>query len=325
MIKVSIVVPVYNVYDYIEKCLTSLAKQSIDDYEVIVVNDGSPDKSQDVIDQFVIKYPTIFKSFVKKNGGLSDARNYGIKKASGEYIGFIDGDDYADENMFKILYEKAKENNFDVVVCDVNYVFPDKIKTISSNVLNDSIDNLKGNMLNIYPAAWNKIYKRSLFETGVSFKRNVWYEDVEFLYRIFPYIKSIGTVNIPLINYVQRENSIIKTFDKRLYNYIDNFNGIVDFYKEKGFYNEYYKELEYVYVRYLYSTFIINATNFDKEEYNNAVKIAKANVKSNFPHYRRNMYFYHSLKGIYMLTFCFFSYNLIYYFTGVIKKIFLKH
>ena len=94
MIKVSIVVPVYNVYNYIEKCLTSLAKQTIDDYEVIVVNDGSPDKSQDIIDQFVIKYPTIFKSFVKKNGGLSDARNAGMAVATGDYILYLDSDDF---------------------------------------------------------------------------------------------------------------------------------------------------------------------------------------------------------------------------------------
>ena len=320
MTKVSIIVPVYNVYDYIESCLTSLVSQTIDDYEVIVVNDGSPDKSQDIIDKFTENHPNIFKSFIKENGGLSDARNYGIKRASGEYIGFIDGDDYADKNMFKLMYEKAKEKDFDIVVCDINYVFSDKIKIVSSNVLGDNFDNLKENMLNIYPAAWNKIYKKSLFEHNVYFKKGVWYEDVEFLYKLFPYIKSIGKVDLPLINYVQRDNSIIRTIDNRLYNYIDNFNGIIEFYRKNNFFDEYCNELEYVYVRYLYCTFVNNAANFSKNEYNDAICAAKSNVKKIFPNYRKNKYFYRDLKGFYMLTFCSLTCNLLFYFKRIARK-----
>ena len=90
----SIIVPVYNVEKYLDRCLNSLVKQKLDNYEVIVVNDGTKDNSQKIIDRYVKKYPKVFRSYIKKNGGLSDARNYGLKYAKGKYISFIDADDY---------------------------------------------------------------------------------------------------------------------------------------------------------------------------------------------------------------------------------------
>ena len=84
--KVSVIVPVYNVEKYLNKCLDSLINQSLDNFEIIVVNDGSPDNSQKIIDEYVSKYPKIVKSYIKENGGLSDARNYGIKKAQGDLL-----------------------------------------------------------------------------------------------------------------------------------------------------------------------------------------------------------------------------------------------
>ena len=123
MVKVSVIVPVYNVEKYITKCLNSLVKQTLKDIEIIVVNDGSPDNSQAIIDKFVKKYPKKVKSYIKKNGGLSDARNYGIEKATGEYIAFVDSDDYVEHNMYKEMYEKAKEHDFDIVVCDLKYIY----------------------------------------------------------------------------------------------------------------------------------------------------------------------------------------------------------
>ena len=157
-------------------------------------------------------------------------------------------------------------------------------------------------MLNIYPSAWNKIFKRKLLQ-DIEFKKGIWFEDVEFIYRLLPRIKTIGVVSEPFYQYLQREGSITKKVDKRIYNYIDNLNGVVDYYKQEKLYDKYQKELEYVYVRYIYATFIKQATIFDDEEYKNAVTKAIANVKEQFPHYRKNSYFYHNIKGIYLLLF----------------------
>lgn len=300
--KVSVIIPVYNVEKYIEKCLESLVNQTLKDIEIIVVNDGSPDKSQKIIDKYAKNYPNV-KSFIKENGGVSDARNYGIKKATGKYIAFVDGDDYVRQDMYELMYNKAESGNFDIVACDLNYVYEDeRIMKVSSKIEQDTTD-IKKTYINMYPCVWNKIYKKSLFKNNIEFKKGVWFEDVDFLYKIFPYVKTIGVVKEPLNQYVQRSGSITKTFDKRLYNYIDNFNGLVDFYKERNLYQEYQKELEYCYVRYLYATFVNQATNFNKEEYDKAVKKAIENVKSHFPKYRQNKYFYTSLKGIYLVLF----------------------
>ena len=301
-LKVSVIVPVYNVEKYLEKCLTSLVNQTLKDIEIIVVNDGSSDNSQKIIDKYAKKYKNI-KSYIKNNGGVSDARNYGIKKAKGKYIAFVDGDDYADETMYEKMYKKAESGNFDIVVCDLNYVYEDgSIKRVSSKIEHDTT-NIKNVYINMYPCVWNKIYKKTLFENDIEFKKGVWFEDVDFLYKIFPYIKTIGVVKEPLNQYVQRTGSITKTFDKRLYDYIDNFNDLIKFYEERNIYNTYKKELEYCYVRYLYATFIRQATHFDEDEFNKAVKVAIENVKEHFPKYRKNKYFYRGIKGIYLVSF----------------------
>ncbi len=306
MIKVSIIVPVYNVYPYLRKCLDSLVNQTLKEIEIIIVNDGSLDNSQEIIDEYKKKYKNI-KAYKKENGGLSSARNTGLKKARGEYIAFVDSDDYVELDMYEKMYKKALEKNFSVVVSDLTYIYPDKKVLASSNILKDieKEEELKKAMINIYPAAWNKIFNHQLLkESKILFKEGVWFEDVEFLYRLFPYIKSIGVVKEPLYNYLQREGAITRTFDERLFNYITNFNGVLDFYKKNNLYDKYSLELEYAYVRYLYATFMKSALNYnDLEMINKAYNEATYNVKKNFPNYRKNKYFYKSLKGIYLLTF----------------------
>ena len=112
--KLSIIVPVYGVEKYIDKCLNSLVKQSLKEIEIIVVNDGTKDNSQKIIDKYVKKYPDKIKSYIKENGGQGSARNYGLKKTTGEYIGYVDSDDFVEKDMYKKLYNKAKENNYDM-------------------------------------------------------------------------------------------------------------------------------------------------------------------------------------------------------------------
>jgi len=301
--KVSVIVPVYNVEKYLKTCLDSLVNQTLKELEIIVVNDGSPDNSQKIIDEYAKKYKNIH-SYIKENGGLSDARNYGAKLATGEYIAFLDSDDYVSHDMYKKMYEKAKSGNFDMVVCDLNYIYEnsDKIERAYSNLKNDTT-NIKNAMINLYPAAWNKIFKKSLLNKGVEFKKGVWFEDVEFIYRLLPHVKTIGVLHEPFNQYLQREGSITKSTDKRIYHYIDNWNGIVKYYQDNEFYDKYYQELEYSYVRYIYATFIKQATIFEEEEFENAVKEAITNVKTYFPKYKKNKYFYQNLKGIYLLIF----------------------
>lgn len=299
-ILISIIVPVYNGEKYIDKCLKSLVNQTLKNIEIIVVNDGSKDKTQNIVEKYKKENSNIIL-INSTNKGVAAARNKGLKIAKGNYIGFVDSDDYVDLNMFKDMYELAQKNNYDSVQC--NFYYTDYNKTVIGNKFYMNNFDLKIYMINLFPVIWNKIYKRELLE-NVLFKEGVFAEDVEFLYRVMPNIKSMGYIKTPLYYYYQRFDSESRTFDKRIFDYIENWNDIIKYYKEFDLYDKYKSELEYCYVRYLYATFISRAATLkDKSDYKKAYNLAKLNVNKQFPHYRKNKYFYKSFKGIYLIFF----------------------
>lgn len=300
--KVSVIVPVYNVEEYLSKCLVSLVKQELKEIEIIVINDGSPDDSQSIIDEYQKKFPNI-KAYKKENSGLSDTRNMGIKYAKGEYIAFVDSDDSVTPDMYLKMYEKAKTEDFDIVTCDVKYVYSDHEDIIKTTPYKDT-SNIKELFIDFYPAVCTKLFKRELLvNNNMLFKSGVWYEDVEFMYRLLPYVKNVGVIHEPFYEYLQREKSITSTISPKVYDYIHNMNGIVEYYKEKNLFDSYKKELEYAYVRYVYATFIKTCLGYDREEYLKAVDEAIKNVNEHFPNYRKNKYFYKSKKGLYLVMF----------------------
>ena len=111
MAEISVIVPIYNVQKYLRKCLNSLVKQTFKDIEIIAVNDGSTDDSEEILKEYVEKFDNFFY-YNKENGGLSDARNFGLKHANGRYVAFVDSDDYVDRTMYEKMYNKALENNY---------------------------------------------------------------------------------------------------------------------------------------------------------------------------------------------------------------------
>ena len=152
MPKVSVIVPVYNVEQYIEKCLENLVNQTLDDIEIIVVNDGSTDNSETIINKYLQKYSNKIKYLTKTNGGLSDARNYGMKYATGEYIAFLDSDDYADVTTYEKMYNKAIEENCDYVECNFIWEYENKqVNTYRSDTL---IRNAFGQFCVVHSIIW---------------------------------------------------------------------------------------------------------------------------------------------------------------------------
>lgn len=123
--KVSVIVPVYNVEHYLAKCLDSLVNQSLQNIEIIVVNDGSKDGSGNIIQQYSEKYSDKIKALTKENGGLSDARNFGIDQATGDYLGFVDSDDYVSGTMFEEMLNLAEKNDAEMVICNIQKVDED--------------------------------------------------------------------------------------------------------------------------------------------------------------------------------------------------------
>lgn len=229
--KVSVIVPVYNVEQYLEQCLKSLVNQTLESLQIIVVNDGSPDNSQDIIDGFIKKYPNKVFGYIKENGGLGDARNYGMQYAEGEYIAFVDSDDWVDEKMFELMYNFAESNRHQIVIADMynindGWTLGTPSKGYRGDGKNPSVQDFMLNCLN--PAhAWGKLYHYQLLEIEKFPK--IWYEDMGCIPVLLSYAESIGYLQIPLYFYRQREGSITqKVNDTRTLQVIQAWENIIE-------------------------------------------------------------------------------------------------
>ncbi len=287
-IKVSVVVPVYNVEQYITKCLDTLVNQTLKEIEIIVVNDGTKDNSQAIIDDFVAKYPEKIISLIKENGGLSDARNYGIPYCRGEYIGFIDSDDYIELTMYEKLYNEAKRTNADVVVCDYVKEYASAKQYVHAREYTSQRDMFLGGLA----AAWNKIYRRDMVvRNNLVFPKGLIYEDTEFFCKMIPHISKCGYVNEAFVHYVQREGSIANSQGKKVAMIFDIFDNIHDYYKENGFWDVYQNELTYFTVRLLFGSSmerICRCTS--KEERKQLLQMTMEYIEVKMPGWRCNPY-----------------------------------
>lgn len=172
MCKVSCIVPVYNVEKYLEKCLDSLVNQTMQDIEILVINDGSTDSSQDIIDKYINKFPQKLKCITKENGGQGSARNLGLDIAKGEYISFVDSDDWIKNDCFEKMYSVAKQNDSDIVICNMvdNFENGDIVVYDCIHYENPALKTM---------SACNKIFKRDLIADN-RFPEKIWYEDFAF-------------------------------------------------------------------------------------------------------------------------------------------------
>lgn len=290
--KLSIIVPVYGVEKYIDKCLNSLVKQSLKEIEIIVVNDGTKDNSQKIIDKYVKKYPDKIKSYIKENGGQGSARNYGLKKTTGEYIGYVDSDDFVEKDMYKKLYNKAKENNYDIVVCG-NY-------NVSEDYQNKNIDafinNYNTDLENIFfgkMAVWNKIYKRDiLIKNKLEFKEKVWYEDLAFTLKAIMNSNTFAFIDEPLYDYLIREGSTMNNSNvQRNLEILDAFNDILS-YIQHNKKEEYFSKIEFLAIDHIYISAIVRVL---KAKADDKVKRETINklldyMNKKFPNYKNNKY-----------------------------------
>lgn len=286
MIKVSIIVPVYNVENYIEKCLETLANQTLQEIEIILVNDGSTDGTKQKIEKFILAYPEKIKYLEKANGGLSDARNYGIPSAKGKYIGFVDSDDYVELNMFEEMYKKAEEENSDMVECDFIWEYPNKKRIDTGKIYK----NKKEAFIYARVVAWNKLIKRETLEkVNIKFPKGLRYEDTEFFYKLLPNLNKISFVKKPMVHYIQRSNSIANTQNERVKEIFEIWENIFKFYKENNLFEEYKNEIEYTYTRFLLCSSLLRIAKVENKSIRKELEQRTwKELNSNFPNWKEN-------------------------------------
>ncbi len=232
---ISVIVPVYNVENYIAKCLDSILNQTFSNIEIICVNDGSTDNSRKILEEYKNKDCRI-KIVDKKNGGLSSARNAGMKVATGEFYSFIDSDDWIDITMLEKLYNNMLEHESDISICAVHQFDETNQKIDDSNpyytleYFDKTFDNrafsyvdTKPFIMDVCVMAWNKLYRRSLIEEcQAQFPDGLIFEDGPFFFTIFFKTQKVSIVRDFLYYYrINRKNSIIQKAGKKFLNVID--------------------------------------------------------------------------------------------------------
>ncbi len=283
---ISVIVPVYNVEKYINKCVDSIINQTYKNIEIILIDDGSTDKSCVICDEYIKKDNRI-KVIHQENSGLSEARNTGIKIANGKYLAFVDGDDYILEGMLEYLYNLINETNSEISVCNFFRYWNEDKKIIDYDISSKRIvlkkeqalkEILKNDLLKSF--AWNKLYKKSLFE-NVRYPKNMKMEDVATTYKLISNSEKIVIGKDAKYYYVQREGSILATKSTSMY--IDYYKAVYERYK---FLDEKYPSLKKQNVNTMINFLIgMNLVNDKKlKEYidqNNTNGLLKEIVNSN--------------------------------------------
>ncbi|AYB65179.1 glycosyltransferase family 2 protein [Klebsiella variicola subsp. variicola] len=262
MKKISIIIPVYNVEKYIEECITSLLSQSYHNYEIIIVNDDTQDASIDKI-RYLIDCNSNIKLVEKENGGLSSARNFGLKYATGEFISFVDSDDFIDKDFLKLMMSAI--GDADICSCGYKEVNEEGQFIRQRNNVFFATDDLFGKAIeciNIIPNAWGKVYRKELFN-DIKYPEGMLFEDYAVLYQL-SYGKKIVFQDNALYNYRIRSGSIMRDFNN---NIIDHkfiiLNEIYNFLNKNKIYHKYKNNYSNAYIYhgvFVTSCIIINQT-----------------------------------------------------------------
>lgn len=250
---ISLIIPVYNVLPYLRKCLDSVAAQAYPALEVILVNDGSTDGGLAILEEYAAKYPH-FHCYTIENSGLGGARNYGLTKATGEYILFLDSDDYIAENCVEVLMSAAAKTDSDIIIsncCDVTedgtvlLQYKHQYRSATTSLSQEP------EILFNRASAWGKLYKRSLLE-GFSFVSREWYEDMRLIPKLYLHAKSITYVDDSLFYYVQRKGSIMNSAKlPRNLEIIDAFEDLFSYYQAQGAFSQYQDALHFLIIEHI--------------------------------------------------------------------------
>lgn len=306
-IQVSIIMPVYNVDKYLRQCLDSLFSQTLEGIEIIAVNDGSTDNSLCILEEYKNNHPQLMRIYTTKNCGVSHARNYGMKEAKGDYILFVDSDDFIENDMCEKLYNKAIADNNDLVICTRYNVYEDidtgalKRERIKLELINSSFNlyDHKYELAHILPFPWDKLFKRELL-FGMEFPENMRFEDLAFIYPVVVKARNIGIVNEPLYNYRKTsQGGFLNTFSKHTLDIIKAFELVFDYMEKNNYMEHYHDELEFICARHFLYRYITLFKNENRGKGKLDIKLEIINRTQDFldgrlPNWRQNNYLLYS-------------------------------
>ena len=301
--KLSIVAAIYNLEKYLPRCLDALVNQTLQEIEILCVDDGSTDSAPQIVDEYAKKYPKKIKAFHKENGGEFTARNYGLERAKGEYVTFIDVDDYVELDWAEKIYTAAKENDADLAVCAFERIDLDTNKVTSTDMTGfgrcvKEVNKNDDFVAFINPAPWNKAYKRECIK-DIRFLPFRGFNDAMFLTTSFTRIKKIAFVPDVLYHYYLRSDSQIHSVNeqdvKNLKKYLLE---VKDFYKKSGKYEELKYILDMMAFLHLGTSVMYRASYDPKIDIKKMTKETIQYLNNNFPTWRKNPFltFKYSIK-----------------------------
>lgn len=286
--KISVIVPFFNAEEYLEKCLTSLVNQTLKDIEIVLINDGSIDNSEKIVEKYLKKYSDKIIYRKKVNEGQGIARNDGIKLSTGEFVSFVDSDDYIDLTMFEKLYNKALEEQSDIVATTGFIEITNGIAIDKKYKFNDDNPLVRYILNNSGPVA--KIIKRDIIlKNNLFFPKLRAYEDIAIVPLWGIYAKKISYVEESLYHYLIHSGSTMKQikYNKKL---IDIFESLEQLYNKFTIQkkDKYKDELEWIYIEHLLHAATLRFLKFDKIS---EIKKINSIVKKRFPKWYKNKYY----------------------------------
>ncbi len=255
---ISVIVPVYKVEAYLDRCVSSILNQSLKDFELLLVDDNSPDACPAMCDEYAKQDTRVKVNHLSKNVGLSEARNRGLAAAQGEFISFVDSDDWIENNFLKTLLHKARDTDSDLVACYVHKTTGPSFSGNNSD-MEDKVYSTNEALVNIFTSsdeighvAWNKLYKKSLFDKGVTYPKGLLHEDILTTYKLLAYAKRICYTKATAYNYFQNTDSITGAkFNAKRLEALDRLDEIETFLKDADQpAREAARYFEYSYIRY---------------------------------------------------------------------------
>lgn len=310
MSEITVVIPAYNAEKYIKECLESLYTQSYKDIDILVINDGSTDRTVDIAELFKKEHSNLMLQIITvKNSGAARARNIGIQLATGKYIAFFDADDIIDRDMLQTMINVAHQKNVDLVTCDFYWMYPNK--NIREKLYEANSE--RELFISAWAAPWNKLYRRSmLVENNIFFTEGYTYEDTSFYLKYIPYCKTIVHIPQPFIYWRQHNTSTMgKSQDKRISQIFPVLEDAIKYYKEQDLYKKYEKELEYFCTKLLWGSSIYRICQVrDTKERKKYIYMTLEWLRIFFPNWKKNEIFRSGARKLYIKSLNAFTANI---------------